>query len=289
MQFLVKPYTMTDACKLCTTSEDEFVKLIKNPRIRDDKKKIPLFAFGNPKKPWIPSSDDYNSMAAVSDNISAYTAIQLDYDDGYVSIDQFIAEHSGFRYYLYTSYNHGFKGDGDRFRVIIPISDPLDPYDMGGAYKRYMGEQFPHCDLSCFDRAHFQCLPAVRPDGGIEKYRYHINDVETFYTVDLDAVKRIARQMHEEQVHIQWFESARELLYAEVYGEREPSEEQRRTNQLRFAQSLLDNAVIGNRHNACWECVCYLERKGLLEYSHVLVPPIEAEDEWNRTLAQKYR
>lgn len=286
---LVKPYTMTDACKLCDMSKEGMVKLVQNPRVREDKKQIPLFAWGNPKSPWIPSDDDYNSMAAISDNIKEYTAIQLDFDDGWMSVDQFIAENSDYRYYLYTSYNHGFKGDGDRFRVIMPLSTPLDPYDMGGAYKRYMGTLYPHCDMSCFDRAHFQCIPAVRPDGGMEKYRYHINDVNTLFTVDIDAVKQIAKQMHEEQVHIQWFEEAREKWNTALYGERERSDEERIQNQLNFAQSLLDNAVIGNRHNACWECACYLERKGLIEYSHVMQPPLDADEEWNRVLAQKYR
>lgn len=286
---LVKPYTMTDACKLFDMSKDNMVKLVQIPRVREDKKQIPLFAWGNPKSPWIPSDDDYNSMAAISDNIKEYTAIQLDFDDGWMSVDQFIAENSGYRYYLYTSYNHGFKGNGDRFRVIMPLSKPLDPYDMGGAYKRYMETLYPHCDMSCFDRAHFQCIPAVRPDGGMEKYRYHINDVDNLFTVDIDAVKQIAKQMHDEQVHIQWFEEARERWNTALYGERERTDEERTQNQLNFAQSLLDNAVIGNRHNACWECVCYLERKGLIEYSHVMQPPLDADEEWNRVLAQKYR
>lgn len=289
MQFLVKPYTMTDACKLCIMSEEKFVELIKHPRVRADKKQTPLFAFGKPKQPWIPSSDDFNSMAATADNITEYTAIQLDFDDGAVSIDQFIASHSRFRYYLYTSYNHRFEGNGDRFRVIVPVANPIDSFDMGAAYKRYMSMLFPHCDMSCFDRAHFQCAPAVRPDGGLEKYRYHINDVDTFLDIDIEEIRKIAKQMHEEQVHIQWFEAARETMNTELYGERERSEEEQRENQLNFAQSLLNNAFIGNRHNACWETICYLERKGLLDYAYSLVPPADAIDEWNRTVAQKCR
>lgn len=284
MNCLIKPHTFTDACRLLRMSDKDLVHLIEHPLIREDKSQCPLAAFAIPAMPWTPSDDDPDSMAATAENTTAYTAIQLDYDDGLVTIDQWIDEHKDIQFYLFSSYNHIVKGE--RFKVILPLAEPLDQNDMGGAYKCYMMTQFPHCDATCFDRAHFQLLPCISREN-IDKYCYCINDVTKKYRVDIDAVKATARKMHEQQVHIQWFEEAREKWVADLYGEQEQSDEERIQNMLRFAQNLLSTAAPRSRHNTCWAVRCYLERKGLLSYIYDLVPPYCAVNEWEQVVRQK--
>lgn len=282
-KYLVKPIYFTDACKVYNMTEDKLIELIENPRIKPDKKYCPLGIFAEPKFPWIPAADDHESMRACYDNVSAYTCIQLDFDNGY-SVDQFIEEHD-FRYYLYTSYNNGYK-DNERFRVIVPLNEPLQQDIMGPGYVDYMMYKFPNCDRSCFDRAHFQLIPAVRPDGGIDHYRYKINDTSKLFSINTDAVKASDRAHREKYDHLRWFEEAHQKWINELYGERPDDEERRIQNQLRKAQSLIDAAVVGNRHNTCLQVASYLKRKGLLDYKHVIDPPMDCVEEWRKVINQ---
>lgn len=271
----MKPFALT---------AEKMLEMLKNPIVRDNKEKAPLIAFAEGKCPFIPSADDREAMKCVADNIKRYFCIQLDYDSG-KKIDEFIDEFKDkFSFFLYTSYNHGFR-DTDRFRVVIPLQEPLEQDVMGRGYRNYMSKEFEGVDQSCFDRAHFQVLPCIRPDGQ-QFYRYHINNIKTRYSVNVAAVKEADKRYDLQNKYIQWFEEARFQLKTELYGNLiEYSEELRITNQLRCAQNMLDSdCFVGNRHNCCLQVISYLKRKGLEDYACSLDIPIDAQDEWNKVM-----
>ena len=58
-------------------------------------------------------------------NIASLYFLQLDYDSS-ISIDEWVADNKNLSYVLYTSHSHGYKGDHDRFRVILPLDKPLE-------------------------------------------------------------------------------------------------------------------------------------------------------------------
>lgn len=284
MDYIVKAKYYTDACKYMPVTEEEFVEFMKHPIIRKNKDYAPLGCFATVKKPWLPAADDYDSLAAVAENISSYDCLQVDYDSG-MSVKDFIARYKAVKFWLYTSYNHGFKGEFDRFRAVFPLDGPMSQDIMGRAYKQYMMKVFPGCDMTCFDRAHFQLLPCIRSEEAIDKYTYYINDVDALLHIDIEEIHKIEEDNRHKQYICNMFEDARALFNDELYGHRDEDDYERRvTNQLKFAQSLLETAVIGQRHNICFQVVCYLNRKGLLDYAWSLTPPHDAAAEWKKCL-----
>lgn len=283
MNCLIKPKFESGAMRQFKMDEPTLLRIIAQPKVRPDKHAIPLFTFAKPRFPYVPAKDDPDSMRAAAENIISYDCIQVDYDDGY-SIEEFQKRFGRIRYYLYTSYNHGFR-DSDRFRVIIPLASPLDQDWMGRGFKAYMHDVFGDCDDSCFDRCHFQAIPAMREDG-VDKYYHYVNDVSTLFDCDRETIEQYDAKLRRYQYQCGMFEEARAAMREELYGSLMDSEEMRITNQLTFAQSLLDTAVMGNRHNACFDTLCYLQRKGLLDHAWTLMPPPEANEEWEKCRKQ---
>lgn len=284
MMTLVKPYNETDAMKPFALTAQKMLEMLKNPLVRADKSRAPLITFAEGKFPFVPSADDREAMRCSADNIKRYFCIQLDYDNG-KTIDEFVAEFKDkFSFFLYTSYSHGFK-EHDRYRVVVPLEEPLEQDSMGPGYKRYMLKIFEGTDASCFDRAHFQILPCVR-EGGMQYYKYIVNKIDKRFKVDLDKVKREDALIDLQIKHKQWFEEARYRLKTELYGDLiSYDDEQRVTNQLRWAQNMLDTeCFVGNRHNCCFQVAGYLRRKGLEDYAGSLVVPRDALEEWDKVI-----
>lgn len=273
MKALVKPIIMTGEAEYV---QFDLRKAIENPIIRADKASTPLYAFCNLVAN--PPRLENGRIHATTEAILEYTAIQLDYDSG-KTIDEFIGEYKDkFMFALYTSYSYGFK-PCDRFRVIIPLKEPLPQSEMGFNYMDVMEEEFHGCDGSAFARAHFQCVPCIRAPGA--PYRYYFNRINKYYEI---PYKRI-REYKNKVLNILAFDSAVEAWKEEWHLE----EEQNYDGAIRWAQEQLDAMSEGNRNNTMFKVLAFLVRVGV-PYGHAsgLLVPQECDGEWERMLTRFY-
>lgn len=277
---LVKPNFFSGDMKPFDATADAWLLFLNNPIIRKDKTDAPLFTYGVPVKKPEPGSD-FGFIHAVSGNIASYRAIQLDYDEG-VTMDAFIRTYGKlFAFWAYTTHSYGFK-EGDRFRVVIPLSRSLPTEYMGIGYTKVMEHEFPGCDPSCFARAHFQAFPCIRAPGA--PFRFHINRHRDRYSIPFDKVieenRRSARLLRADQAFLSWNAQ---------FGD-EDSDARRIKAQLKWAQDKLDEAREGNRNMTMFSVITYLCRQHVPEYAaYDLVPPAECENEWAGMLKRIYR
>ena len=277
MLILVKPMYYSGDMALMDMGADGWLHHLAHPLIRADKHDSPLFTYGTPvQKPEPGKMAGY--MHAVAENIFSYSAVQLDYDDG-VSMDAFIREYGKeFMFWCYTTHSHGFKGNSDRFRVVVPIETPLLTEDMGFGYTKTMMAEFPGCDPSAFCRAHFQSFPCIREPGA--PYRYHVNRHRRKYAIPMDKVRDTERKLNDERM----FEHAVMMWKAQFDGD---SDEKRIYNQIRWAQNKLDEAREGNRNTTMFSTLMYLFRQGVPRSAIMdLNPPSGCEREWEGMLAR---
>lgn len=148
-------------------------KQIAKPRAFKEKSMIPLWSFYT----LVPRADrelasDGVHWRACGANMDSIAALQVDYDSGIMTIDQFVTDHA-FDYALYTSPSH--TDEHEKFRVIIPLAQPLlNAYLGKGKVRNYLLEMFPECDQTTINSFRKQRMPA-QPMSGCA-YRYHINE-----------------------------------------------------------------------------------------------------------------
>lgn len=181
MQFLVRPNTYSKYMQVMQMSNDAWTRLFMNPPVFDDKKRAPLAIFGTAvDKPEI--DKESRRPRCTGSNVESLFALQLDYDSS-MTIDRFCTQYGKFRWSLYTSYSYGFK-PGDRFRVIVPLGAPLPCHLLQNRrVKANLGWHFPNVDTCCFDRGHWQILPAIRAKGA--PYVHIKNDGQLWGNADM--------------------------------------------------------------------------------------------------------
>lgn len=83
------------------------------------------------------------------DNCLFLHGLVLDYDKN-LSLSQALERFSPFEYVIYSTFNHGIKGD--RFRVVLPFTHPM-PIEEFKKKRASMIESFPDVDRASFSRA----------------------------------------------------------------------------------------------------------------------------------------
>lgn len=142
---------------------DVFQSLVKSPLIIPDKTSTPLWIFGR-MADTVSLDRSTRLPRCTGDNIDTMYYLQLDYDSGMTMIE-WRERFSDYAYAMYTTYSYGYK-PGDRFRVILKLNAPLPVRYLGTPdIKRELIEYFAGCDTTCFDRGHWQCMPAIREKG----------------------------------------------------------------------------------------------------------------------------
>ena len=171
MRYLMKPYKFSPV--MAPLDDNGWWQgVIEHPAVIPDKANIPLLIFGklvaNPEL-----SEDNRSPRCTGANVESIYCLQLDYDSG-VSISDFEKRFSAYRYYLYTSHSHGYKGHWDRFRVVMPLASSM-PCDLleNRRVKDNLCWHFEGVDQCCFDRGHWQAVPAIRAPGAPYIHRKH--------------------------------------------------------------------------------------------------------------------
>lgn len=197
MIFLYRQNTYSPTMFPLRVTLDEWRGLLEHPLVVPEKARAPLAIYGTMMEKF--EFDDATGQArCIGANVKDLFALALDFDSG-VTIDEFAERYAKFRWTLYTSYSYGFK-EGDRFRVILPL-DTLLPCELlqNRRVKANLAWHFQGVDQCCFDRGHWQILPAIRADGA--PYRYMKNDGKLF--MDHAVVEEYARWKAEDDAEFE--------------------------------------------------------------------------------------
>ena len=254
------------------------VKMVQQPAIYPAKESVPVALYG--RMVDRPVLNDNGQVRPLGMNIDSLTYYQLDFDDGAYTIDGFIDEFKDkFAFILYTSYSYGFK-ENDRFRVVIPLDEPLQCKYMGSYFKKALDGVF-HCDSSCHDRAHMQCIPAIRAPGA--PYRFHINNIAKRFHIPWNLVadeesKAVAAYTFNRALE-NWWEQCDAML-GRVREEPDPEELKRRA--LQWAQQQFDQCHVGARNNTMFSILSWLKSVGVsADDAFMLSPPIGVDKEFD--------
>ena len=165
MKFLMKPHQYSKTMQVWTMTPEQWLEMFEHPPVIQEKGRAPLAIYGTmPASPAIEPESGLPRCTA--ENVESLFALQLDYDHG-MSIDSFAERYSRYRWSLYTSHSHTYKGDSDRFRVVFPLKDPLPCTVLRSSRVRANLSKFhfPLADDTAFVRGHWEVLPCIRETG----------------------------------------------------------------------------------------------------------------------------
>jgi len=277
MDILIRKHFYDKSLWHWTPSAESWLRLLRKPFVCANKEEAPLSIYGtlvpNPVRNPVTMKAQY-----IGANIGSLYFLQLDYDSS-CSIDEWIADHKGLSYALYTSHSHGYKGSYDRFRVIVPLDKPLDCDLQDYYFKKVMVNEWG-CDPSCFDRGHAQLIPIIRE----EKSPYRSEYVKGKpYSIDWKKVDEERERAHNE-IDFRHAVSAFNKQYGPQVNR---SEEQER--MLRWAEKSLSEMKQGERNMTSFSILSYLKRNDIdFMYIDRLVQCVDPDfvDEFTRMAAR---
>lgn len=271
MIVLCKPRKESTCMKRMEVTTESWNRLIANPMIRSDKSSAPLVIWGNMVAR--PELDEYGLPRCTGDNVERMFALQVDVDNG-CTIDSFVRDYHRYSFQLYTSYSYGFK-EGDRFRVIFPLKEALYTRWLVPPVKQTLISLFDMCDVTCFDKGHWQILPCV--SSAEAPYRYIQHDGERLSFAS-DNFAKVAAEYSEE------YHWRREIAEAD----RDPNANH--SGALRYAQTKLDSASVGERNRTMFSVLGWLKNKVNATYSEVIAlkPPMGMEVEFNSMVSRLF-
>lgn len=160
-----------------TVSRDAWNRLIAAPLVIADKMEAPLSIWG--KCTDMVQVDCEGRIRCIADNLLYINALQIDIDNGY-PIDNFVVDYHRYSFQLYTSYSHGFKEGGDRYRVIFPLREPIYTEWLEPPVKKVLHDLFDMVDTTCFDKCHWQIFPCVRSNDAPYRFMQHEGEILSF-------------------------------------------------------------------------------------------------------------
>ena len=165
MNFLLKPHQYSRVMQPCSVTPAQWLEMFEHPPVIPDKGRAPLAIYGTAVES--PELDPESGLPRCTGaNVDSLFAIQLDFDSG-VTVEGFQERYARYRWSLYTSHSHGYKGDSPRFRVIVPLADPLPCAVLRSRRVRrnLTTWHFPGADPTFAERGHWQILPCIREEG----------------------------------------------------------------------------------------------------------------------------
>lgn len=240
---ILKPNQYSKWMCNCKVSQEAFDQRLRNPPVME-KDAAPLSIWGdivdNPELD--PASHLPRCTGA---NVKCIYALQLDYDDNSITMEQWSKKYSPYTHVAYTSSGYGIK-PGERFRVLIPLSEPIYTEDMTPLLKRKMQFQFA-CDPTCFDRGHFQILPVLRKFG--QPYKWIRNEGKTLDWFPRDYCQDLRKQWEEE-------------VAEREHKRKEATDEDSHEGALRWAQNEIYKTPKGGRNSSFFKLLGWLKSKG---------------------------
>lgn len=269
-KYLQKDRKETTSMHYASMTTNAWNNLLENPRVIPDKSLAPLAIWGvmTPH----PQLNDYGDPRCIGANVSHMYALQIDVDNG-CSIESFVKDYHRYRFTLYTSCGYGHK-QGDRYRVIFPLSEPLVTEHLVPTVKEYLVDLFPMSDDTCFDKGHFQIMPTILTKDSPYRYLRHDGERLSF------AYANFGKMASEYSESSHW---RREIAEAD----RDPNSNHE--GALRKAQELLDNAEEGSRNKTMWSVLGWLVDKVNVTPNelYILKPPFGMEVEWENMIRRK--
>lgn len=272
MKFLLKPHQNSTWMRYSDITADAWNRLVASPLVRPDKASAPLSIWGR-MRDSVDVDPAYNQPRCIADNVGKLLALQIDIDNG-CTIDEFVADYHRYSFQLYTSFSYGFK-EGDRFRVIFPLKEPIETSWLVPTVKTYLINLFDMCDNSCFDRAHWQIMPCVRAKDAPYRYLQHDGERISF------AMQDFARMASEYKDEAHWRREIRKADYSTTPH----------AGALKKAQQLLDEAQEGSRNRTMYSVLHWLKDKVGVDESELygLNPPYGMDEEWEKMITRIYK
>lgn len=198
MRFLLKPFNESKFMRVANITKSQWNSLISAPLVYEFKDNAPLAIWGRLTDTVEPDEESHQPRC-IADNVHSIYALQVDVDNG-CTMDEFARDYHRYSYQMYTSYSYGFK-QGDRFRAIFPLAEPIMTRWLVPPVKKILKNMFDMSDESCFDRGHFQIMPVVRAKDAPYIYTQHDGELLSFkhdnferladeYDKELDAFKK---------------------------------------------------------------------------------------------------
>jgi hypothetical protein len=140
------------------------------------------------KKPFVKNKDlaigiigaefKEGSIKRCKANVKNITALLLDYDGG-LTIEEFENNNKNFQWILYTSSGHLIKNGKERFRVVIPLVEPVSTEEVT-LRKRELTSFFDVDDDCSFSGSQVFRMPIVEEEAHLEHYEHIVNDGQVF-------------------------------------------------------------------------------------------------------------
>ena len=179
---------LMSAYRIAPFSWEKCCMLALKPIIASSLKHYPAMTTSNDPKRWrdcIPLWSFYNPLdtpeklrkdgkpSSCASNMRAFHCLQIDYDDGAMTIDNFVRKWAGHTYLLYTT--PSYDGKSDRYRVVMPLTTATSPsiFDCDDTRSHMTRVVFPTCDNSTVNTFRKQRVPAIRYADS--PYRCHIS------------------------------------------------------------------------------------------------------------------
>jgi len=246
--------------------------LIANPLVKKDKDMAPLFIFGHMKD--VVQRDPNNGLIYnCGENIGWLYALQVDVDNG-CTIEEFERDFGKYAHQLYTTTGFGIK-DGDRFRSVFPLKEPIHTDWLVPPVKQYLCNLFDMCDKTCFDRGHWQIVPCILKEGN--PYRY----------IQRDGMRLSFSHMNFEKMSKEYADDFH-WKRAIAEADRDPSENH--TGALKHVQQIFDSTTEGSRDTTVYKEIMWLKDTVQCDYNEVisLRPPFGFDEEFRRKVDRIY-
>ncbi len=265
MKLLYKPHDYVPFMTTVHMTNDDWLRRLQNPPVIEDKSQCDLAIYGTQIDN--PELDPESCLPRnIADNMDCLYALQLDYEPDKetgigMSIDEF-CDNYDFRYTLYTSYSYGLnEKPGDRFRVVIPLVEPLYVRNLNPYVKGALELHFKHCDASCFHRGHWQKLPCKRSSDAPYRFYQHKGEVLDLFSVEWQEqeCKRYADYLEQRRIEDETRRLARKKEWSD--------EDRRIAGAMRKAQLVIDEAQVGTRNNTLFSILNWLKSIGVEQYT----------------------
>lgn len=243
----------------CQVTPDQWMNRLQNPPVMP-KDEAPLVIWGN-MADTVEIDPKSRKARCTGANIKSISALQLDYDDGGVTIEQFEHDMSEWKYILYTSSGYGLK-PGIRFRVILPLAEPMLYQHYNPLLREHLEQHFRGADESCFVWGHWQILPVLRQQG--QPYIWKQHDGELFDLFSQQFCGMVADKWSEQES--QRLLKAEEERKQRMQNSTEAAEAARIAGAIRYAQGKIDEATEGTRNRTLWSTLSWLHGKDVPEW-----------------------
>ena len=258
--------------KYARISSSGWNRLISCPWIIKNKDEAPLAIWGR-MNDRVELDEIHKKPRCTGDNVSHLYALQIDMDST-LTIEQFVKDFQRYSFQLYTSYSYGFK-QGDRFRVIFPLKEPLYVNWLVKPVKEILCNLFCEVDESCFDRAHWQIFPCVRSNDAPYRYIQHQGELHSF------ASENFAKIASEYREDAHW---KREIAEAD----KDPNA--KHDGALKYVQQIFDETYEGARNRTVYAKLMWLRDTVGATYNEVLTlrAPMGFDDEYIKMVERLY-